>query len=667
MKNILYPQRINVKHNGGYPNLSGIFYPWKRISFGISLFFLISFYAGAQNVDSIAAKFPDKDAYHLAIEHRYDIRMVDGKPAVTHSIKEETLYLKDDVSSAQKETVHYSSFFGLKSLAANTYIPKKNGKYKRVPVKSFRDGVNESSWVFYDDSKQKVFYFYGVNKGVKTEVNYTLDVKLPQLMTAVSMQSYYPSEKILCSVSYPDDVEIGYVFTNLKEEDVTTQKTKEGNLNVITWTMKNVDGFEFEFDGPSPRFYIPQIHTFIKSYKTPQGREPVVGSVENLHKWYRSLIEGYDDETDGVDAMKEIVDSLTHDLKSEREKVDAIFKWVQSNIQYIAFEYELAGFVPRPAGKVCTKRFGDCKDMASILKDMLGIAGIKAYLTWIGTRDIPYNYDKVPTPSSDNHMIATWIDENNKPHFLDATDKHIPFGEVSDHIQGKQALVSFSDTEFKVYDVPIAPPSFTQFIDTCRLSISGSNIKGDANLLVTGYYKDDIGYRLSGEKREEREKYFRAILEKGTNKFHLDSIDIRNLKDKELPIEVDYKFTIPGFVSSYEDEMYVDMNLHKRIGKRIDDRRNVPFVYNFRDLHTVVLILDIPEGYKLESVPENFDGVTRDFHFTIDYVVKGRQVIYTLKLERSVLVMDKSYFTDWNKLLDGISDAFNETIVLKKI
>ena len=64
--------------------------------------------------------------------------------------------------------------------------------------------------------------------------------------------------------------------------------------------------------------------------------------------------------------------------------------------KYVAFEDGMGGFVPREAGLVCSRRFGDCKDMASILTAMNRAAGIPAYFTWLGTRDLPYTFSGTP-------------------------------------------------------------------------------------------------------------------------------------------------------------------------------------------------------------------------------------------------------------------------------
>ena len=99
---------------------------------------------------------------------------------------------------------------------------------------------------------------------------------------------------------------------------------------------------------------------------------------------------------DDTAVIKEKTLELTANAKSDEEKIRNIYYWVQDNIRYIAFEDGIAGFKPDEANNVLTKRYGDCKGMANLTRQMLKAAGFDARLTWIGTNHISYDYS---TPS----------------------------------------------------------------------------------------------------------------------------------------------------------------------------------------------------------------------------------------------------------------------------
>src|SRR5690606_29442469 len=96
---------------------------------------------------------------------------------------------------------------------------------------------------------------------------------------------------------------------------------------------------------------------------------------------------------------------LTESAKTSEEKIKSIYYWVQDNIKYIAFEDGISGFRPDAAQNVLVNRYGDCKGMANLTKEMLKVAGFDARLAWIGTNRIPYTYE-LPSLAVDNHMIC---------------------------------------------------------------------------------------------------------------------------------------------------------------------------------------------------------------------------------------------------------------------
>ena len=98
--------------------------------------------------------------------------------------------------------------------------------------------------------------------------------------------------------------------------------------------------------------------------------------------------------------------------------------------------------------------------MSSLIQTMMNIAGIPTYLTWVGTRHIPYKYDELPLPSVDNHMIATQI-INDSMIILDGTFKYLNYGVYPYHIQGKQILIGKGPDDFEIRDVPVSPASYS--------------------------------------------------------------------------------------------------------------------------------------------------------------------------------------------------------------
>ncbi len=61
-----------------------------------------------------------------------------------------------------------------------------------------------------------------------------------------------------------------------------------------------------------------------------------------------------------------------------RKVVAAIYDFVVTNTRYVALEFGIHGYKPYRVDRVLARRFGDCKDKASLIVAMLKVAGVDA-------------------------------------------------------------------------------------------------------------------------------------------------------------------------------------------------------------------------------------------------------------------------------------------------
>ena len=366
------------------------------------------------------------------------------------------------------KSISYSSFSSIEEIKAMTLVPTKR-KPQKIPVSEIEEKSVLSGGVFFDDRKEKSFSFPGAIPGSVGFCSYTESVKEPRFLGSFYFNSYLPVEKAFYSISFPESVKVNYILRGETDSDIKFERKSEKGVVTLTWEASEREELEFEDNAPDIRFTAPHVILFIEQIENDGEIKPILNGVEGLYAWYNDLTKDVNSSPDPE--LNKIVGELIADSKTDEEKVRSIFAWVQSNIKYIAFEDGLGGFVPREATDVFTKRYGDCKDMSSIIYEMLKAADLDASLTWIGTRDIPYSYEEVPTPAVDNHMIAS-IELGGQRIFLDATDEYVPFGWPTGFIQGKQALVGKGEQGFELVDVQVMPKDSSgksgRGFDSCR-------------------------------------------------------------------------------------------------------------------------------------------------------------------------------------------------------
>jgi hypothetical protein len=327
----------------------------------------------------------------------------------------------------------------------------------------------------------------------------------------------------------------------------------------------------------------------------------------------------------------------------------------------------LEGFVPRQAKDVCNKRYGDCKDMASLLTALLTLSGLDAHFTWIGTRHIPYRYTDVPLPVTDNHMICA-VKVDGQWVFLDATDPNCIYGFPSSGIQGKQALISLSPDKYEVAEVPIMPPTKSVITDSTFLEIKGSNLLGRSSVDYTGYYGSDLYNSLQYNKGDDERVYAKRRLGKASNKFTL--IDYKfNLTHPDLrSANISGNFEVPDYVKAVGGEIYINMNLEKLfVTTPIDTaKRKVTVENEFCGTVHQIHQLKIPEGYRTDYVPNNFSISNELFDFAVTYHQSANSVTCTQRILNKTLYVQPADFALWNKCAGQISPIYKEQVVLVK-
>lgn len=610
-------------------------------------------------------QYPNSHSVRLNQELVIKITLENGKINITQEIIEEDLYLDDAATFGSKKSLNYSSFFEIKNIEASSFS-FENGKFRESEVKLFKE-KDELDQYFYDDTKSINFIYPNLRKGSKSRLKYLEIVKNPRFLNSFYFGDFYPIIRNKITIIADKNINLVFKEYNLSGLDIQFEKQEKRSTNIFTWQHKNSEEYKFENKVPSYKNILPHIIPIIASYNFNGLKVSLLNDTSDLYAWYYSLVKNVN--TDKSDEnLIDLVRNLTADKKNDLEKVKSIYYWAQKNIKYVAFEYALGGFIPREANDVFKKKYGDCKDNSSILKEMLKIAGIKGYLTWIGTRDIPYEYSKIPTPAVDNHMILAY-DYNSRTYFLDATGRYIPLDFPTSFIQGKEALIERGADNFIIKKVPVVPAENNAIIDTTIINFTGEQIIGKSKVEISGYQKIDFFYALENENTQAKIKeFYNQKLQKGNNKFLILKFLESNKFSYDKNLIVDYDFTINDYAKSFEDELYINLNINKSISKyRSEDNRKYEIENDYKSFYNYTTILNIPDGYMIDYLPENTTFSNDYLDSNIEYQSDTSKIICKHLIKIDYLNLSVSQQKEVNELIKQIENSYKEIVILKKI
>jgi len=609
--------------------------------------------------------YPNAQSVRLMQETVLNIGFEKGEFIISQESFEEDLYLYESAKYDAKQSLSYSTFYTLDDIEASSFVLKDN-KYEELKVSDFNE-KDELDGSFHDDVKSVNFIFPSLGEGSKTRLKYSQTIKNPRFLSAFYFKGFQPIENNKLTIVADKNVNLRFQEFNMDGVAVEFTEKKGRKQNTYSWQIKNADEVTYESRAPDYKNILPHIIPIIVSYEQDGQTVSLLDDVSDLYKWYFSLVENLNGEP-APKELVQLVDELTAGKENEFEKVRAIYYWAQENVKYIAFEYALGGFVPREANEVFHKKYGDCKDNSSLLLKMLDIAGIKGNLTWIGTRSIPYSYDDVPTPSVDNHMILHYEYEG-KSYFLDATGRFNPLELPTSFIQGKEALVAMGRDSFMIKKVPIIDPSKNGYKDKAVLELHGNDIKGKATSELSGYGKIDFFYSMEkNESETERIELYNKVFRKGDNSFLIGKYEETNMYSYDDNLVVDYDFTIPNYAKTLGDEIYVNMNLNKDVIANIktDEDRKAPYEHKYLDTVAYEYLLQIPEGYAVDYLPEGIEVSSPYFDCVITYSQTGNQITYKQHFKLYELIFDTEAQKVVNQLVEKIGRQYKEVVVLKK-
>ncbi len=619
----------------------------------------------AQTPAEVKAAFPNQEIIFLTYNIELTLMIKNGVVVAESNHNRELMILSEQNAAIySRSKIFHSTYSELKDMDVYSKIPDGE-KYKKIKIGEQKTSSSTSNMVFYDDSKETSFDFPGMVTNAVQHLQYTLFNKDAHLLSPYYLPSSVPVMSATYTVIVPNGISIKYLVKNDSKGQFKFSEEKRKKETVYKWSVNKYKADESFDDAPDDSYYEPHVVVHVTEYEMDNNKISFLKNVDDLFKWNISFTKDLNTKPDA--SLQKIVDSLILGKKNETEKAASIYKWVQQHIKYIAFEAGLQGFTPRQAADICNKRYGDCKDMSSIITQMLKLANIKGYYTWIGTRHLPYKYTEIPTPIVDNHMISV-ANINNEWIFLDGTNPHSMYNMPSYSIQDKEALIAISEKEYKILKVPITASNKSGMIDSTFVSFTKDGIKGKEKVDYFGYLGEENYISLLYKNETERKVFVKTKMEKASNKFILGDYKITEVNPSDNNLNITVDFEIPGYGKKIANEYYINLNLEKLFENKVIDteKRKIPIEEDFKFIMKQYHILQIPDGFTVTYKPQNFNFENELVSLKITYEIKNGTVIAYQEYENKCLLIEPVKFEEWNKAAKAITTQYKEQVVLEK-
>ena len=635
------------------------------LCFGIASLSASTQYSPSE-MDHLILKYPKTNMVMLHQGKTYTIKAgKEGLDITLETLQEQLITKSGMFHSSAEELWSDSSFMELVDFNAYSLVPEKN-KYKKQQVKQYFNSDEVERSLFTTDSKKTEFYFPNTAPRSITHLDYKMQLKDPHFLSSMFTRSFYPIEKLDLRIIVDNDIDLELLYFNISADSLDQLKTVTVGKKTTEyhWRFNAVPELEYYSNAPNVKWYLPHIMPKIKGYHTAQGYKPVLTSVDDLFSLYQTWIGMIEDED--LSELKPVVEELVAGADNDLEKLERIYHWVQENIKYIAFTDGMEGLVPRSATNVVNCRFGDCKGMTNLMHNMANLANVKTQRTWIGTRDIPYSYSQVGSPSVDNHMILSYVTPDTVI-FMDATSSETPFGFPTAFIQEKEALIALNQDNYKIHNVPVVQANSNSWLDTLFARIEGTDLVGRSKTRISGYHATRWQRITKNANAKDRDEFYRHYFEKGDNRFEIENV-LATISENKKDIDVEYEFRIPNYLIKVNEELFLNLNLEKEFASDpIEENREIPVEMNNTSSQKHVIVLEIPEGYVVDHIPDDSEMKEDQFGYSMDYSKIDDQVIFEMNTFTNELILAPETFEPWNEITKHFKRDIRQNLVIKAL
>ena len=228
--------------------------------------------------------------------------------------------------------------------------------------------------MYYDMSLEQ-FRFSGLEKGDVVELEYSL---APRRRSAP--YNGYFGELVLFAGRGPEQLKryvliapaAQKIFVHAEKVAPASVSARDGS-QVFLWESRAIPALPREPRSPGVTEISPYVHV------------STMGDWKQLGSWYADLIR----PQFALDqSLNDELSRITNGLQTDKEKIHAIQEFVLRSTHYVALEFGIYSYKPYPVTQIYARRFGDCKDKASLMIALLRAAGIEAEIALVRTRSL---------------------------------------------------------------------------------------------------------------------------------------------------------------------------------------------------------------------------------------------------------------------------------------
>ncbi len=424
--------------------------------------------------------------------------------------------------------------------------------------------------------------------------------------------------------------------------------------------MDNLPAIDSEPYSPSARETLPHILWAPGKFEL-HGVSGDMTTWQGFGAWIHSLLKGQQELSPEFKAQ---LHAMTDTCSTDRSKVEVIYNYLAQTTRYVSIQLGIGGWQPFPASEVCRTGFGDCKGLSNYLCAMMHEVGIPANYVIIRNDQRPLVTE---FPSNQfNHAIAQ-VPLPGDTLWLECTaSAFVPLGYVHEGIAGNDALL-IDDNGGHLVKLPSYTPEQNVSYNKAHVTLQNDgSAKVDVDMRYECRQYEDMLPLMSRTEQQRRDAMLSGI--------NLSAVTLGDLTFTEHKqsyttphIDVSMQLETRKLANITGSRMFVPVGIfHKITVPRALQQRVQPVSigYGYVDIDT--LVVNIPEGYEVETLPQSSSEVTPLGELSQTFEATDNTVtVVTRHLMRNGRYPATDYATLRN-LKTAVKQAYDQRIVLRR-
>lgn len=587
------------------------------------------------------------------LHHRVAVRVLDN--GLTERLDHRVIRILDD------RGIRSQSMQGMAFDPAESTVEVRRARVRRADgtVEELGDvgvvGLASAGYRMFYDQRQIRVHFPGLEVGDTVEVAF-----VRRDLAARNMFDEYFGDLMPLQGTEPR-LRVDYILEAPKamalhwNKPVKQGKGENADTTVYRLTRKDVAGLKPEPSMPGWTEFADYLH--VSTYET----------WDDVGRWYWDLVS---EQLVVDEKIREgVAEALTGlpPSASDRDKAHALYTHVVRNTRYVGLEFGIHGYKPYRTTDVYRRRFGDCKDKASLLKVMLAEVGIDSHLALVRTRDQGVIDTTPASLAAFNHAI---VYVPGLDLWLDGTAEWSGPTELPTGDQGASALVVKDGSGADFVTIPVSPADHNRrtIAQVVELSPDGAaKVRHDST--VTGASASQLRYSFQApeQRRERLEKAF-ASAHPGAE---VQAVEAPDLGDITKPAQMAAELTVPAWAKPEGKGMRFatlgrPSSLQSGMAPQAD--RKYPMVLDSASVAKTSIEYRLPPGYRFARTPtgKTLESKVGKFSLTVEPTARGAKVSSELTIDRMrIEPQDYAAFREFLRKVDETLEQTFEVVEAK--